>query len=525
MIATILPSSANFHAVNYSERKIAKGVARLLEMKNFGSVGVLSPATTEDKVAYLRAYSAVNSRVQKAQFHLAVSCKGHEMTEEQLLEFAHAYLKEMGYGEDGQPLLVYSHYDTGNTHLHIVTSRIGPDGRKINDHNERIRSQAVIDQLLGNDREKKVDRDIEKAKGYTFSSLAQLKAVFATMGYKAYEKNDELRIKKGGRIVAKLPVSEIEPLYKPAQRSRARNRQLRSILLKYRDTCTDKKQLQKELKSRFGIDIAFFGNADNPYGYMIVDHANKTVINGARVLKTELLLDFATPEERLDRIDTYIDRLLSNDPKIDTWSINEKLRSSRAYIRRGVLHFNGTTRPLKEHMASAILRNDKIKRIEAFKPISETERNFLCRIYGVDRADLVELSSERSVNYASMLDTIREAFDDESVGIVRQALRPHGITIHQDGDNCFAVDFTHHTIVNLADEGFDISRLYRRPNNGTEQRKSKRKKQSKSNKSIKPVRNPLRDVGGGSNSEKREWEVGHKSNYEDIDDGHSLKMG
>ena len=33
MIATILPGSSNFHAVDYNERKVAKGVARLLEMK------------------------------------------------------------------------------------------------------------------------------------------------------------------------------------------------------------------------------------------------------------------------------------------------------------------------------------------------------------------------------------------------------------------------------------------------------------------------------------------------------------
>lgn len=33
MIATILPGSSNFHAVDYNERKVAKGVARLLEIQ------------------------------------------------------------------------------------------------------------------------------------------------------------------------------------------------------------------------------------------------------------------------------------------------------------------------------------------------------------------------------------------------------------------------------------------------------------------------------------------------------------
>ena len=39
MIATILPGSTNFHAVGYNEHKVSKGVARLIEIQNFGSLG------------------------------------------------------------------------------------------------------------------------------------------------------------------------------------------------------------------------------------------------------------------------------------------------------------------------------------------------------------------------------------------------------------------------------------------------------------------------------------------------------
>ena len=108
MIATILPGSTNFHAVGYNERKVSKGVARLLEIQNFGALGTFGKPTSEELVRYLQEYSSRNSRIQKAQFHVAISCKGHEQSESELLEFAHQYLKEMGYGEAGQPLLVYS---------------------------------------------------------------------------------------------------------------------------------------------------------------------------------------------------------------------------------------------------------------------------------------------------------------------------------------------------------------------------------------------------------------------------------
>lgn len=105
MIATILPGSSNFHAVGYNERKVSKGVARLIEILNFGSIGTFGKPTTDELVKYLQEYSSSNERIQKAQFHLAISCKGKEMSENELLDFAHKYLKEMGYMEPGQPIL------------------------------------------------------------------------------------------------------------------------------------------------------------------------------------------------------------------------------------------------------------------------------------------------------------------------------------------------------------------------------------------------------------------------------------
>ena len=80
MIATILPGSADFHAVGYNEHKVSKGLARLIEMRNFGTIGLAGKPTTEELTGYLRKYSSTNSRIRKPQFHVAVSCKGREMT-------------------------------------------------------------------------------------------------------------------------------------------------------------------------------------------------------------------------------------------------------------------------------------------------------------------------------------------------------------------------------------------------------------------------------------------------------------
>ena len=424
----------------------------------------------------------------------------------------------MGYAEPGQPLLVYSHYDTDNTHLHIVTSRIAPNGRKIVHDHERRRSQEAIDRILGMNRKQETEKRVDSAMQYTFSSFAQFKAVISSMGYEAYQKGEIAFIKRGGKIQQKLPLSEIETLYKSGYRDRTRCRQLRSILKKYRDVNTSKEELQKELKAKFGIDLVFFGKKDKPYGYMIVDHANKAVINGARVLAVDELLDFATPEQRLDRIEDFIDRLLTLNPKITQGEIYDKIRKQRAYIKKGVIHFDGQTRPLKPFMAESIDRNNRIAWVEKFRPYNEAERDMLCKIFKVNNPELVTLSPDRNKTHADAVHRLQELFNDESATSVRSSLYAEGFIIREDGDAIYAINFKRHILINLIEEGFDIAKLKHKP---THHQPIKHLNLKSGNPLTHTAK--LRDAGGGSQSEKREWEFGHKGNYDEIDDGHSLK--
>lgn len=529
MIATILPGSSIFHAVDYNERKVAKGVARLLEMKNFGALGEIGRPTSEELTQYLMEYSSMNPRIRKAQFHVAISCKGHEMTEEQLLDFAHRYLEEMGYAEPGQPWLIYFHNDTDNSHVHIVTSRVAPDGRKIKHDHERRRSQVVIDKILGMDRAQKTEKDLEAAKQYSFSSFAQFKAVMGCMGYEVYQKDRNVFVKQGGRIQKRFPLSDVESLYRKGYQSKARNRQLRAYLKKYRDVCANKEELQREMKSKFGVDIVFFGKKDKPYGYMIVDHTNKTVIHGARVLAVEELLDFATPEERFDRIEAFIDSLLTLNPKVTQGEIFQKLKKQKAYIKKGVIYFDGKSRPLPPFMANAIDRNNRISFIEKFHPASEAEVELLCKAFKVDRPDLVDISTERSAKYDDAVKRLHDIFDDPEVKSPRSSMYQEGFIIRQVDDTYFAVNFKSHIIVNLNEEGFDVERVKKNA------RKQKRDgvpfKKSSNPNPVKSMQRKsrqglgrFRDEGVGSHSANREWEVGNNSRYDEQDKGSSMKM-
>ena len=201
MIATILPSSSTFHTVEYNERKVAKGVAELLEMKNFGTI-LREDHTPEQLQKYLTKYSAANERIRNTQFHVAISCRGHEYSQEQLLDIAHQYLHEMGYDDEGQPLLIYAHHDTDNNHLHIVTSRVDPNGHKINHCHERIRSQEAINKIIDEDEQLRADLYLKEALDYCFESLTQFRAIMQSSGYDCFEKEKHIHIVRGGRTWA-----------------------------------------------------------------------------------------------------------------------------------------------------------------------------------------------------------------------------------------------------------------------------------------------------------------------------------
>lgn len=213
------------------------------------------------------------------------------------------------------------------------------------------------------------------------------------------------------------------------------------------------------MKKNFGVDVVFFGKKDKPYGYMLIDHANKTVIHGARVLAVEELLDFATPEQRFDRIEAYIGQLLQLNPKITQGEIFQKLKKQHAYIKKGVIFYDGQSRPLPEEMAAAINRNNRISFIEKFRPQNEAEVEMLCKVFKVDRPDMVSISTEHLPKYADSVGRLHEIFNDPEVKSPRSAMYQEGFIIRQVDDTYYAINFKEHILINLNEEGFEVERV------------------------------------------------------------------
>ena len=520
MIATILPSSSNFHAVDYNERKVAQGKAELLQMTNFGFVGAVGKYTPDDLKQYLVEYSSrINKRIRRPQFHLAISCRGDEYTTEQLVNFAHQYLKKMGYAEEGQPLLIYSHHDTANNHIHIVTSRVAPDGHKIDHNHERIRSQQVINKLLGQDENQKIKQVLTEALQYRFASLSQFKAILESEGYECFEKDDRLCVKRGGRVLGTIPIESLTTQYNlPDETERKRKNQLRAILRKYHRMAATKEELKEIMKKRFGVDLIFFGSKDKPYGYMIIDHKNKTVHKGSELLSMKQILNFQSREERLTKIDMFIDSMLEDNCKLSTYDLNEMLwRQFSSYITKGRIAFRNERILLNENIRNTLRYNDKLRWLQSFSPINEVERDLLCKFGKIEDAEQISIVDASQKHPETTVNQLRSLFEDTEITNLRSSLFENGISIFQTDGKTYCIDFHNRSIICMEDYGFNTQRLKSGANFHTKLPTRRQTNIHINQNIINSIANLLRHKAG-SQGGNREWEVGDNSRYNDIND-------
>jgi hypothetical protein len=68
-----------------------------------------------------------------------------EVNDEQFTEIAKEYMERMGY--KNQPYIVFKHTDIDRTHVHIVSTCVGIDGKKIPDDYDHKRSMAICRDL------------------------------------------------------------------------------------------------------------------------------------------------------------------------------------------------------------------------------------------------------------------------------------------------------------------------------------------------------------------------------------------
>ncbi len=145
MIAKIGKGSNMYGAILYNQQKVDKENGAVLLLNKI-------PDTLDGKysVAYFNKcfelYLSANIKTEKTVRHISLNPDpSDKVSDEQFTEMAQEYMERMGYGN--QPYIVFKHTDIDRTHIHIVSTCVGIDGKKIPDDYDHPRSMAICRDL------------------------------------------------------------------------------------------------------------------------------------------------------------------------------------------------------------------------------------------------------------------------------------------------------------------------------------------------------------------------------------------
>lgn len=304
MIVKILKKSATFKAVNYNTGKVDKNRGELLLAKNFGVLQGMENLRPQDYINYFEAVSSRSTRIKYPQFHVAISTKGRSHSKEELADIAKKWMQGMGYGE--QPYLLIFHKDTANNHVHLVSTRVGKDGKKISDRYEKLRAYRILNQVMGEDERKVLANHLQKALSYNFSTRAQFMMLLEVQGYALTLKDNRYSISKYGRQLDSIDISKVDDRIASRHKDSARVGQIRAFIERYRlqyDPSVEhteagyRSALAKFLHGTFGIQIIFHSkDGKPPYGYTLIDHAKGAVYKGGEIMSLKEFI--ARPQEQ-----------------------------------------------------------------------------------------------------------------------------------------------------------------------------------------------------------------------------------
>jgi len=429
MIIKILGSQSSFRGVSYNEDKIAEGKSESLVAENFVFPEGLTPSKA-DYVNYLKYYSSNNEKVKEKQFHAVISAKGKEHTPKELVQYAKQYLEKMGYGKN--PYLIYFHNDTDNNHVHMVSTRIGPDGKKVDDSFERLKSQEILrgfGMTYGNN----IPKDIEWAKNYQISTHGQFISLLESKGIKAKLNKEQVNIYFQGKQHSKIPLKDI-----PIEKANKLNDDLKiknkEILKKY-SKAMELPELKTYLHEKHGLELVTHQakGKEEPFGYTLIDHANKSVFKGSELLSIKALLMGKEQEELVKALPGLIKEI---DFRNKDWELIKKDlepigvtadKAGNIYLKAS----NERIGKLSKEMVSSLWKNQNKNMVTNTKVLSEKAGEAIARVYRVNDNKATIDPSINTLNYSNL---VAIAIHHSKNG-TKAYLEENGIEIHQvNGD-------------------------------------------------------------------------------------------
>ena len=146
MIAKITGGKSFYGVLKYNTDKLKKGEADVLLTNHIPFPLAGEKINLSRTAQYFKDYIPPKCRTVNPVVHISINPSPDDhLSDEMMLEVAQDYLKRMGY--DKQPYIIFKHTDIDRKHLHIVTSRVGEDGKKINNYNDFKESKKICREL------------------------------------------------------------------------------------------------------------------------------------------------------------------------------------------------------------------------------------------------------------------------------------------------------------------------------------------------------------------------------------------
>jgi hypothetical protein len=194
--------------------------------------------------------------------------------------------------------------------------------------------------VLGIDPKHNAVVDTEKAFSYCFHTRAQFLMILESMGYSHKEENGRLLLFKFGKQQGEMDASRIDEQLGNNVNA-ARQQQITAWFNKYArqyDTSLTKVhgKFQSEfsvwLKEKMGIELVFHASGDKPpYGYTVIDHAERNVLKGGEIMPLKELVDIKATEPKTQAVQEPTSPGQPDD-------MDEKQRGYYAAILKAVLY-------------------------------------------------------------------------------------------------------------------------------------------------------------------------------------------
>ena len=333
MVAKISHGSSFYGALSYNQEKVDEGLGKVL-----GTNLVLEPADGAFNVAAcmqdFERFMPSHIRTGKPVIHVSLNPHPDDkLTDQQLTDMGQEYMQRLGYGD--QPYMIFKHEDIDRQHIHIVASRVKPNGKLVPDKYEKERSAKIVaglekdynliqakgknqgeawqltpvDVKAGN--LKKQIANVIKPLGsmYRFSSFAEYRAllsiynigveeikgenkgkpyrglVYSALNKKGYREGKPLKSSLFGKasgigaLEAKFPKSKEE--IKASGFADSTRKLVSATLESFRDESEFRAALQGK-----GIDLVLRRNKEGRiFGATYIDHNQRTVLNGSALGK------------------------------------------------------------------------------------------------------------------------------------------------------------------------------------------------------------------------------------------------